>query len=166
MTTPFFAGQSITAQALDSLAPQSAVLATSQVIGSTSPVQVGSWAFPVQEGATYIGYAWITIDAAAGGTAEFRWTGPDSPDLLGMGIMSQQTATADAYQNAALASATGYNTGFIDTPEFAGAQYIVQLWIIITPSAAGTLALICANAAGASDTFTLGVSFISLQQVL
>jgi hypothetical protein len=120
----------------------------------------------VEEGVTYIGYCWITIAANAGGTAEFRWTGPDSPSLLGMGIMSQQTATADAYQNAALASATGYNTGFIDTPELAGADYIVQLWIIITPSASGTLALICANAAGADDTFTLGVSYFSLQQVL
>jgi hypothetical protein len=147
------------------------VLGTPQVIGSTSPVQVGSFAFAVVEGATYTGYAWITIDGGVdgGGTPEFRWTGPASPDLLAMGIMSQQVATADAYQNANLESATGYNSGFLPAPELAGSStsYIFQLWIVITPSASGTLALLCANeAGGGSPEFTLGVSYLSLQQVL
>ena len=165
MTVPFNAGQAATAAAVNSLTPQISVLATTQTIGSTSPVQVGSFAATVEDGVTYIGTAWITIDGGGGGgTAEFRWTGPADPTLLGMGIMSQQTATADAYQNASLESATGYNSGFISTPELAGASYIVQLWIVITPSADGTLELICANAAGGSDTFSLGVSYLSVQQ--
>jgi len=167
MSTPFYAGQAITAQALDELAPQISVLGTTQTIGSTSPVQVGGFAFPVEEGATYLGYVWLTVDANSGGTAEFRWTGPASPDLLNMVIMSQQLRTADAYQNGDVESATGYNSGFLETPELATTLYLVQLWVTITPSATGTLALLCANAAGASDTFNLGVgSYFSLQQVL
>ena len=165
MGIPYNAGQALTAASLDALPPQISAV-TGQTISSTSPVGVGSVSFPVTGGITYIGNAWLTLDANAGGTAEFRWTGPGSPTLLGMGIESQQTATADAYQNATLESATGYNSGFISTPELAGAQYIVQLTIIITPSADGDLALICANAAGDSDTFSLGLGYVTLQQVL
>jgi hypothetical protein len=167
MTTPFFAGSSITAAALGALAPQISVLGTTQTIGSTSPVQVGGFAFPVTEGATYIGRVKLTVDANASGRAEFRWTGPASPDLLEMDIMSQQCNTADGYQNGDVEGSTGYNSGFLETPELATTQYVVWLEITITPSASGTLALLCANAAGASDTFNLGVgSYLTLQQVL
>ena len=161
----FQAGSPITAAALNSLYPQDSVT-TGQTIGSTSPVQVGSFSANLVAGNTYFGKAKITIDANSGGTAEFRWTGPASPSLLEMDIVSQQTATADAYQNAAIESATGYNSGFISTPELATTSYIVWLEITITPSASGTLELLCANAAGASDTFSIGVSTLSVRQVL
>ena len=167
MTTPgpFYAGSSITAGALDSLAPQISVLSTTQTIGSTSPVQVGGFAFPVTSGLTYVGYVWATVDANSGGTAEFRWTGPASPTLLAMGILTQQLNTADAYQQGTVQAATGYNSGFLDTPTLATTLYIVQLWITITPSASGTLALLAANAAGASDTYALGIgTYCSLHQ--
>jgi hypothetical protein len=158
-------GQPITAAFLNSLAPQISVV-PGQTISSTSPAGVGSVSFPVVNGTTYIGYAWLTLDANSGGTAEFRWTGPATPTQLGMGILTQQLNTADAYQQGTTESATGYNSGFLDTPTLATTLYIVQLWIIIEPSASGTLALICANAAGGSDTFSLGLGYVSLQQQL
>jgi hypothetical protein len=161
------AGQPITAALLNAMIPQDSVLATTQTIGSTSPVQVGSFAATLAAGATYIGHAKIPVDANTGGTAEFRWTGPASPTLLEMDIMSQQCNTADAYQNGDVESATGYNSGFLSTPVLATAQYVVWLEITIVPSAGGTLELLCANAAGASDTFNLGVgSYLSVRQVL
>lgn len=160
------AGQPITAALLNAMIPQISVLVSAQTISSTSPVQVGSFSADLVAGNTYIGRAKLTIDASSGGTAEFRWTGPDSPSLLEMDIVSQQTATADAYQNAAIESATGYNSGFLDTPEFAATLYIVWLEIVITPSADGTLELLAANVAGASDTFSIGVSYLRVEQVL
>ena len=165
MGVPFNAGEAITAAALNSLPPQISVLGTTQTVSSTSPVQVGSFSAIVADGVTYIGRAKITVDANSGGTGEFRWTGPADPTLLEMDIVSQQTATADAYQNAAIESATGYNSGFLSTPELATASYIVWLEITITPSADGTLELICANAAGGSDTFNLGIgSYLRVDQ--
>jgi hypothetical protein len=158
--------QVVPAGSLNAMVPQISVLATSQTVGSTSPVQVGSFAATLVAGNTYTGRAKITVDANSGGTAEFRWTGPASPSLLEMDIMSQQLNTADAYQQGTVQSATGYNSGFLDTPELATTLYIVWLEITITPSADGTLELICANAAGASDTFDLGVgSYLRVEQV-
>ena len=97
MTTPYYAGQTLTAAALNAIVPQTSVLATAQTIGSTSPVQVGSFSADLAEGVTYTGYAWFTVDANTGGTGEFRWTGPADPTLLNMTILTQQLATADAY---------------------------------------------------------------------
>ena len=161
------AGQTITADLLNAMIPQYSVLQTTQTIGSTSPVQVGNFAATLVAGNTYIGRAKLTVDANSGGTAEFRWTGPASPSLLEMDIMSQQTGTADAYQNGDIEGSTGYNSGFLDTPEFATTLYVVWLEITITPSADGTLELLCANAAGASDEFSLGVgSYLKVEQQL
>jgi hypothetical protein len=167
VSQPFYAGQAITADALNSIVPQFAALSTAQTISSTSPVPITGFSFSVAAGVTYLGKAWITIDSSlgGGGTAEFRFTGPASPTLLVMGLTSQQTATADAYQNATLDSATGYNSGFISTPMLSAATYIAELTIVVAMSAAGTLALQCANAAGASDSFAIG-GYMTLTRVL
>ena len=171
MSMPFQAGQRLTAAELNALAPQSAVLATSQTVNSTSPAAVSGFSFAVTEDVTYLGYAWIVVDANSGGTGEFRWTGPASPSLLVMGIETQQTASNDVYQVATVSNSTGYNSGFLDSPSgseaYSTAFYIVQLWITITPASSGTLALECANVEGGSDTFNLYPgSWATLTQVL
>jgi hypothetical protein len=165
MSTPFYAGQTLTAEAMNNALPHTSVVAGTQTISSTSPVWIVGLSAELTADATYIGRAKITVDANSGGTAEFRWTGPASPTLLEMDIMSQQCNTADAYQNGGVESSTGYNSGFLSTPELATTQYVVWLEITITPSADGTLELQCANAAGASDTFNIGTgSYLTVQQ--
>ena len=146
--------------------PHTTVVTGTQTISSTSPVWVVGLSATLTAGVTYIGRAKITVDGAGGGgTPEFRWTGPTAGSVLEMDIMSQQCNTADAYQNGDVESATGYNSGFLDTPTLAATQYVVWLEITILPTADGTLELQCANAAGASDTFNIGIgSYFTIQQ--
>lgn len=157
MSTPFYAGQIMTAQAMNAALPHTSVVVGTQTISSTSPTWVVGLSAQLTAGVTYVGRAKITVDANSGGTAEFRWTGPASPTILEMDIMSQQCDTADAYQNGDVESATGYNSGFLSTPTLANTQYVVWLEITILAPADGTLELQCANAAGASDTFNIGI---------
>ena len=122
---------------------------TSGSIDSTTPAVI-SPSYPVAANTSYVAHAWMIIDANAGGTAEFRWTGP-AASLTIMGLTCQENATLDAYPASNSSNGAGYNTGFIDTQELGAAFYICELWLTLTTTAAGDLALECANLAGASD---------------
>ena len=162
----FQAGQRLTAAALNSVIPATAFLAANQTVNSTTPAAVSGFAFPVSNGNTYVATCWFIIDANSGGDAQFRFTGPTA-SLTIMGFMLQQENTLDAYQVAKTSNSTGYNSGTLDTGvTFAATFYIAQLWGTFTMTADGTLGLSCANATGASDTFTLYAgSWMSVQQV-
>jgi hypothetical protein len=166
MTMPFYAGSTATAAGIDSLAPQIGVSA-GQTVNSTTPVGVTGMSFPVAA-ATYLVACWFVIDANSGGQARFRFTGP-AASLTLMGITTLQQGTLTYNPNGQTSNGTGYNTGDIDAPvsgTFATAFHIVQIWATFTFTAPGTLALECANAAGASDTFEIypGSQMSVLQQ--
>jgi hypothetical protein len=165
MSFPFQAGERLTAAALNAALPQSAIVASSQTISSTSPAVISGFSFPVSAG-SYFATVWCILDAASGGTGKFRFTGPTASMTI-MGIMTQQMATLDAYQSGSTSNGSGYNTGDIDTPTLATAFYITQLWGTFVFSDPGTLALEVANGAGASDTFEIYTgSWMQVQQAL
>jgi hypothetical protein len=161
---PFYAGSAITAQALDSLAPQIAVSAGQSIV-STTPAAISGLSFPVAA-ATYDVYAWILIDANSGSGAHFRWTGPTA-SLTIMDIDTVQMAGASPTQETQSSNGDGYNTGDLDSMSFATDFYRSILTATFVFSAAGTLALQVANVAGASPTFSVYVgSKLRVQQVL
>jgi LysM repeat protein len=162
------AGQAITADLLNAMIPQTGV-APGQTVSSTSPQPVTGFTADVESGNTYIVYCKITLDAGAGGgQGEFRFTGPASPTLCVMQMSTAQVATATVTVGETdVETATGYNSGFLDTQTLAGTRYRVQIWMTLTPSADGTLALEVANVAGASDTFSVQAgSYMRVEQVL
>lgn len=162
------AGQPITADLLNAMIPQIGV-APGQTVSSTSPVAITGFTANVVAGNTYIVLAFMTLDAGGGGgQGEFRWTGPASPTLCVMQMSTSQVATSTVTVGETdVETATGYNSGFLDTQTLAGTRYRVQSWMRLTPSASGTLALQVANVSGATDTFSIQAgSYLRVEQVL
>ena len=147
-------GEDITADFLNSLPPQAGVCAL-QTVNSTTQAPVNNCSFPVVSGGTYLVIANLWLDANSGGSAEFKWTGPSASlvlmqwDFTLINTGSSTTGSTDA------SATTGYNTGFLVSNTFGTNRYRATGWATFTFSAAGTLALVVANGAGASDTFNI-----------
>lgn len=162
MTMPFYAGSAATAAAVDSLTPQIGISA-GQTINSTTPAVISGFSFPVAA-TTYIVTAHVVIDANSGGTGEFRWTGPTTSLTL-MTLICYQAATSTADPTTVESNSTGYNSGFLTTQAFGTTFYVCDLECTFTFSAAGTLALECANTTGSSNPFIVYPgSRVSVQQ--
>jgi hypothetical protein len=125
-----------------------------QTINSTGMGHIFS-GFAVTPG-YYLVEAHLIVDANAGGSATFRFTGPAASGYL-MTFRKLQMNTSDGTTDGETSGGSGYNTGSIGpTGTFAATFYSIHFtgcWWDFTAS--GSFGLECANTAGASDTFDI-----------
>lgn len=143
---PVYAGTSITAAYLRSLAPQLGVCPTAQTIVSTSPVPVTGLAVNLLSGQTYKVSAWLVISTLAGTAqaAGFQFLGPASPSLMQMALKAFQNGGATAPGANLSVSSAGYNSGLINTQVLsasASITYTVEIEMLLATTAAGALTL-------------------------
>jgi hypothetical protein len=166
VTQPFYAGSAITAAALNSLATTVAVAAGGQTISSTSPVPITGLSVAVGPD-TYLVRCWIVLNATVGGSnAEFRFTGPTASAYY-ITISSTAMLTGGAPPVIGYTASTGYNGGFLNTSPLAGGDfYLVEIEMLVTFSAAGTLALQAAEQTSGDDYEVVVGSHMDVLQVL
>lgn len=150
MTTPFYAGQKLTAAALNAVIPVSLIAtAPGTLINSTSAMAVAGLAWPVVPG-TYLVHAviFMTANQSAGGL-ELQIGGPSA---------SASGFTFLYYEGTSTWSPPVVGVNSPANPELTMSSGIVYKCVIdgtVTFTAAGTLAIEGACATSTSDTFTV-----------
>ena len=153
MTTPFYAGSTATAAAVDAALPQNYVLATNQTINTTSDDLIGNFVSTELPIGTYK----ITVDLnyvanQSAGTPSFAFHGPAAPSL--------QAITANINgggSNQPVQVAGG--GGFASVAMANGEYYNVDLVYTVTTTTAGTISFQAHTSAGA-DTFTIAAGAV------
>jgi hypothetical protein len=155
MTTPFYAGSSITAEALDTLAPQILVVESNVPIASTTPTPLMD---ATVAAATYLVEG--LLECVIGGTATapmFRFDlsgGAAVTSMLVPYTMCSESNTGESVFGAHL-TGTGPGNFSSTTAAFGGGDDVqVKFAGIIVFSAGGTLSVSAAESTG-GDTYTV-----------
>lgn len=155
MTTPFQAGSSITAQALDELAAQIVVVASNVPIASTTPQSLMS---ATVGAATYLAEGLLECVIAGTATApKFRFDLSGGAAVTSMLVPYTMWSESNSGESVFGSNLTGTGSGnfSIITAPFGGGSIVqVRFGGIIVFSAGGTLTVSAAESTG-GDTYTV-----------
>ena len=153
MTTPFYAGQTATAAAINAMQVQTVYTVGTQVVDSESPTALSGLSLAVDRGVTYRFRAVIPFVCDAAHAAYVFMAGP-SASFFGAAIRYLGGSAGSAPESqVGFQTDIGVNTGCGSTLLSAGQDYVAEIDGVATFSASGALVVNAAASANV-DTFT------------
>lgn len=154
MTTPFYAGQTATAAAINAMQVQTVYTVGTQVVDSESPTALSGLSLAVDRGVTYRFRAVIPFVCNSAHAAYLFMAGPSASFFAATIRYLGGSAGSAAESQVAFQTILGTNTGCDSTLLSAGQDYVAEIDGVATFAAEGGLVVNAAASANV-NTFTI-----------